>query len=108
MRTRELRKRGLRMHLRGKSFEVLAALLEHSGGVVTREELRRRLWPEGIFVDFENSLNSTVNRLRAVLGDSPTKPKFIETLPKLGYRCVAPVEALPGAPPPSRCCLSRT
>ncbi|MFN0169034.1 MAG: winged helix-turn-helix domain-containing protein [Bryobacteraceae bacterium] len=97
-RTRELRKRGVRIHLRGKSFEVLLALLEHSGEVVTREQLRRRLWPEGIFVDFENSLNSTVNRLRVVLGDSSAKPRFIETLPRLGYRFVAPVEAS-GTPP---------
>jgi DNA-binding winged helix-turn-helix (wHTH) protein len=82
MRSRELRKRGLRTHLRGKSFAVLGALLEHPGEVVTREELRRRLWPEGVFVDFENSLNSTVNRLRVALGDSFAKPRFIETLPQ--------------------------
>jgi TolB-like protein len=98
MRLRKLRKRGLRMHLREKSFELLAALLEHSGEVVTREELRRRLWPEGVFVDFENSLNSTVNRLRAVLGDSSAKPRFIETLPKLGYRFVARVVSSRSAP----------
>ena len=99
LRTRELRKRGLRLHLRGKSFEVLTALLGHAGEVVTREELRRRLWPERILIDFENSLNSTVNRLRGVLGDSTVKPKFIETLPQLGYRFIAHVEAPPCAPP---------
>jgi TolB-like protein len=93
MRSRELRKRGLRTHLRGKSFAVLGALLEHPGEVVTREELRRRLWPEGVFVDFENSLNSTVNRLRVALGDSFAKPRFIETLPQSGYRFLARVEA---------------
>ncbi len=99
MRTRELRKHGLRMQLRGKSFEVLAALLEHPGEVVTRQVLRQRLWPEGIFVDFENSLNSTVNRLRDVLGDSHAKPRFIETLPRLGYRLIVPLEPGRTAPP---------
>ena len=96
---RELRKHGLRMHLRVKSFEVLAALLEHFGEIVTRDELRRRLWPEGVFVDFENSLNSAVNRLRDVLGDSSAKPRFIETLPRMGYRFIAKVEPLKTAFP---------
>lgn len=92
VRTRELRKHGVRMKLREKSFQVLVALLEHPGEVVTREELRLRLWPKGIFVAFDNSLNSTVNRLRVMLGDSTAKPRFIETLPRLGYRFVAQVE----------------
>ena len=91
-RTRELRKGGVRVRLRDKSFQVLIALLEHPGDVVTRDELRRRLWPQGVFVDFENSLNSTVNRLREVLGDSTAKPRFIETVPRVGYRFVGPVE----------------
>ena len=92
VRNRELRKHGVRVKLRQKSFQVLAALLEHAGDVVTREELRRRLWPEGIFVGFDNNLNSTLNRLRDVLGDSTAKPRFIETLPGLGYRFIALVE----------------
>jgi TolB-like protein/Tfp pilus assembly protein PilF len=99
VRTRELRKHGLRIQIREKSFEVLAALLERPGEVVTRKDLQRRLWPEGIFVNFDNSLNSTVNRLRDVLRDSTAKPKFIETLPRLGYRFVAEVEPARTAPP---------
>lgn len=98
-RTLELRKHGVRMKLRGKSFQALMALLEHPGEVVTREELRRRLWPEGVFVDFDNSLNSTVNRLRGALGDSAVEPRFIETLSRLGYRFIAQVEPALAAPP---------
>ena len=98
-RARELRKRGLRIKLRDKSFEMLVALLERAGGVVTRDELRRRLWPEGVFVDFDNSLNSTVNRLRGVLGDSPARPRFIETLPRVGYRFIGPLEPVRAARP---------
>lgn len=97
-RTRELRKHGLRVRLRRKSFEVLAALLEHAGEAVTRDELRRRLWPESVFVDFDGSLNSAVNRLRAVLRDSADKPRFVETLPQLGYRFVGVVETRRQAP----------
>lgn len=94
--TRELRKQGTRIKLREQSFEVLAALLECPGHVVTRDELRRRLWPDGVFVDFENSLNSTVNRLRGALGDSAAKPRYIETLPRVGYRFVGSL-AEPGS-----------
>jgi TolB-like protein len=94
-RARELRKRGLRIKLRDKSFEVLVALLEHPGEAVTREQLRRRLWPEGVFVDFDNSLNSAVNRLRGALGDRAGKPKYVETLPRRGYRFIGPVEHVP-------------
>lgn len=99
VRNRELRKHGVRMKLREQSFQVLIALLEHPGEVTTRAELRRRLWPEGVFVDFDDNLNSTVNRLRRVLGDSTTKPRFIETLPRLGYRFIAAVEADRAAQP---------
>jgi TolB-like protein len=84
----KLRKRGLPMQVRGQSVEVLIALLERPGQVVTREELRHRLWPEGIFVDFENNLNAVVNRLRGALGDAAAKPKYIETLPRVGYRFI--------------------
>lgn len=96
---RELRRHGLPAKLRGKSFDVLVSLLEHPGELVTREELRRRLWPEDIFIDFDNSLNSAVNRLRDALGDRAAKPTYIETLPRRGYRFVAPVEQVRTAHP---------
>ena len=82
----QLRKRGVKIKLRDQSFQVLASLLEHSGQVVTREELQRRLWQGDVFVDYENSLNTAIARLREALGDSADHPRFIETLPKRGYR----------------------
>ena len=92
----QLYKHGLRISLRDKSFQVLAALLEHPGQVVTREELRQRLWHEEVFVDFDNNLNSAITRLREALCDSADHPHFIETLPKRGYRFLADVsEPLP-------------
>jgi TolB-like protein/Tfp pilus assembly protein PilF len=90
-----LRKSGMRVKLRDQSFEVLAILLERPGQIVTREELRRRLWPEDVFVDFDNSLNTAVARLREALNDSAEHPRFIETLPKRGYRFVACVATSP-------------
>jgi TolB-like protein/tetratricopeptide (TPR) repeat protein len=84
-----LLKRGERVPLRHQAFEVLAMLLERPDEVVTREELRARLWPDDVFVSFDNNLNSTITRLRAALGDSVDSPCFIETLPKRGYRFVA-------------------
>jgi TolB-like protein/tetratricopeptide (TPR) repeat protein len=95
----ELRKHGLRIQLQEKSFEVLVSLLEHSGELVTREELQHRLWPEGIFVDFDNGLNSAVNRLRDALRDGAHNPRYIETLPRRGYRFIAPVEQVRTVPP---------
>jgi tetratricopeptide (TPR) repeat protein len=90
--SRELVHGGRRVRLSEKPFRVLEALLEARGGVVTREALRKRLWSEGTFVDFENSLNSAVASLRQALGDSARAPRFIETIPKVGYRLVlAPV-----------------
>jgi TolB-like protein/tetratricopeptide (TPR) repeat protein len=85
----QLRKRGFRIRLRDQPFQVLATLLENPGEVVTRDDLRRRLWRDEIFVDFENSLNIAVARLRTALGDSVAHPRFIETLPKRGYRFIA-------------------
>lgn len=85
----ELRKHGVKIKLRDKSFEVLTLLLERPGEVVKREELRARLWPADVFVDFDNNLNTAVTRLREALGDSAEKPKFIETLPRRGYRFIA-------------------
>ena len=96
--TGELHKGGLRIRLRDKSFEILACLLEHPGEIVTRDQLRRRLWPEGVFVEFDNSLNSAVNRLRGALQDRSRKPRYIETLPRRGYRFVAPVEQVASPP----------
>ncbi len=93
-----LSKRGLRLPLREQSFQVLASLLEHPGQMVTRDDLRRRLWRDEVHVDFEKSLNTVVGRLRAVLGDSAERPRFIETLPKRGYRFLARVDVLPARP----------
>ena len=95
----ELRKAGARLSLPAQSFEVLSLLLERPGDLVTREELRQRLWPNGTFVDFEHGLNAVVNRLRDTLGDSADRPRFIETVPRRGYRFVGGVEAPPALPP---------
>lgn len=94
----QLYKAGIRIKLREKSFRVLAALLDHPGQIVTREELRRQLWPDGTFVDFDTSLNTTMARLREALGDSADHPRFIETLPKHGYRFLVDVLETPRAP----------
>jgi Tol biopolymer transport system component/DNA-binding winged helix-turn-helix (wHTH) protein len=88
VRTGELRKGGVRLKLSGQPFQVLAILLEHSGDVVTREELQKQLWPD-TFVDIERNLNGAINRVREVLGDSRENPQFIETLPRRGYRFIA-------------------
>ncbi|MGA9593701.1 MAG: winged helix-turn-helix domain-containing protein, partial [Candidatus Acidiferrales bacterium] len=94
-RFRELYKHGVKLKLRPQSFQVLQVLLERSGDLVTREDFRQRLWPSDTFVDFEHGLNSSVKNLRRVLNDSATEPRYIETLPKLGYRFIFPVEVLP-------------
>jgi len=92
---RRLLKKGTQIPLREQSFRVLAALMERPGEIVTREELRRRLWSSDTFVDFEVALNSAVSRLRDALGDSADSPSFIETIPKRGYRFVVPVPKRP-------------
>ena len=89
--TGQVRKHGTRVRLQGKPLHLLEALLERPGGVVTREELRDRLWAADTFVDFESGLNTTVNRLRLALGDSADSPRYVETLARSGYRFVAPV-----------------
>ena len=94
-RTGELRKRGAKVRLKGQPLLVLAVLLERAGDLVTREELRDQIWPADTFVDFDHSLHNAIARLRDVLGDSPEKPRYIETLPRRGYRFIAPVEKLP-------------
>ena len=92
LRTGELRRQGLRLRLPSQSFQVLALLLEHPGNLVSREELRKKLWPADTFVDFDHGVNAAVNRLREALGDSAERPKFIETLPRRGYRFIVPLE----------------
>ena len=87
----ELRKAGLKLKLTGQPFQVLAVLMEHPGEVVTREELQKRLWPD-TFVDIDHNLNTAINKIREVLGDSAESPRFFETLPRRGYRFIAPVE----------------
>jgi len=91
LRAGELRKRGMRVRLQEKPFQILAALLRRPGEVVTREELRHRLWPSDTFVEFDRSLNTGLSKLREALGDSAENPRFIETLPRRGYRFIAPV-----------------
>jgi TolB-like protein/DNA-binding winged helix-turn-helix (wHTH) protein/Flp pilus assembly protein TadD len=95
--TRELRTDGRRLILQEQPFQILAALLERPGHLVTRDELRRRLWSSDTFVDFERRLNKAVNRLREVLEESADQPRFIETLPRQGYRFIAPAEPLSDA-----------
>ena len=90
---RELRKDGVRMRLQDQPFELLSLLLERPGEVLTRDELRQRLWPQGMFVDFEHGLNAAVKRVRSALGDDADNPRFVETLRGRGYRFVGSVEA---------------
>src|SRR4051812_34375763 len=84
----DLLKQGRRVKLRGRPLDILMLLLAGQGDVVTREELRQRLWSADTFVDFDHGLNAAVNRLREALGDSAENPRFIETLPKRGYRFI--------------------
>ena len=90
-RSRELRKGASRVRLQEQPFEILCLMLERPGHVVTRDELRQRLWPDGTFVDFEHSLNAAVKRLRAALGDDADNPRYVETLPRRGYRFIGTV-----------------
>src|SRR5215831_19528483 len=87
----EIRKAGMRLKLAPQPFQVLQVLLEHPHKVVTREELRERVWPDNTFVDYELALKKAINRLRDVLGDSAESPRFIETVPRMGYRFIAPL-----------------
>jgi TolB-like protein/Tfp pilus assembly protein PilF len=94
VRARELRKDGVRLRMQDQPFEVLVMLLEQPGDVLTRDELRRRLWPDGTFVDFEHGLNAAVKRLRAALGDNADRPRFVETLNRRGYRFIGAVDRI--------------
>jgi TolB-like protein/DNA-binding winged helix-turn-helix (wHTH) protein len=98
---RELRKHGVRIRLPGQPFCVLSILLERPGQVLSREEMRDKLWSSDTFVDYERSLNSAIRKLRAVLGDSQESPRYIETVPRLGYRFIAPVEEISPSVEPS-------
>jgi DNA-binding winged helix-turn-helix (wHTH) protein len=86
--TRELIKGNTRVRLQEQPFQIMRLLLARPGALVTRDEMRSRLWPDGTFVDFEHSLNAAVKRLRAALGDDARAPRYIETLPRRGYRWI--------------------
>lgn len=105
LRTGELRKNGIRLRLQQQPFQILAMLLERPGQLVTREELRQKLWPSDTFVDFDHGLNTAINKLRDALSDPANAPRYIDTLPKRGYRFIYPVEgaasAASTAPPAS-------
>jgi DNA-binding winged helix-turn-helix (wHTH) protein/Tol biopolymer transport system component len=92
--TQELRKDGTRIRVQTKPLQILRMLIERPGELITREELQKELWPNGTFVDFEGGLNTATNRLRAALNDSAEQPRYIETLPRLGYRFICPVKDL--------------
>src|SRR5437762_155125 len=94
LRAAELRRNGTRLKLQLQPFQVLVALLERPKEVITREELRQRLWPEDTFVDFDHGLNTAMVKLRDVLGDSASKPKYVETIAKRGYRFLGSPEAV--------------
>ena len=97
LQARELRKHGVRVSVPDQSLEILVMLLDRPGDVVTREEIRERLWPDGTVVEFDHSVNSAVKRLRDRLGDSAATPRFIETLPRIGYRLLVQVENKEGS-----------
>src|SRR5208282_6637304 len=94
LRAGELRKHGLKVKIQDQPFRVLAMLLEQAGQIVTREELRKKLWPNETFVDFEHGLDAAINKLRRALCDSADNPRCVETLHRRGYRFIAPVEPL--------------
>jgi DNA-binding winged helix-turn-helix (wHTH) protein len=90
----ELRRQGLKIHLPEQPFYVLACLLQHPGRLVTRDDLRAKLWPTGTFIDFDHGLNTAIYKIRRALADSPRSPRFVETVSRRGYRFLAPVEIL--------------
>jgi TolB-like protein/DNA-binding winged helix-turn-helix (wHTH) protein len=98
-RARELRKQGIKLKLRPQPYQILRILLEHPEAVVTRAELQHLLWPAQTYVDFEQGLNTSIKELRAALGDSPENSRYIATVPRLGYRFIAPVETIPTVMP---------
>src|ERR1700730_390591 len=101
IRAGELRKSGARIRMQEQPFQILLMLLERPAELVTREEIRQKLWTGNVFVDFEHGVNSAIARLREVLGDSADSPRYIETLPRRGYRFIAPVDGFPRSHPTS-------
>src|SRR5262249_35285764 len=95
LRSREVRREGRKVALQEKPFQVLAMLLDHPGEVVTRDELQQQLWSGAVFVDFERGLNTAIKKVRLALDDTAENPRFVETLPKRGYRFIAPVTVPP-------------
>ena len=91
--TAALRREGLQVRLRGKPFDILVLLLDRPGELISREDLRQRVWSSDTFVDFDHGLNAAMNRLRDAIGDSADNPRFIQTIPRRGYRFIAPVDA---------------
>lgn len=104
----ELRRSGIKIRLQEQPFRLLAVLLERPGEVVTREEIRQRLWPSDTFVSFDHSLNTAANKLRDALGDAASNPRFIETIPRRGYRFIAPVQVEPPAELPEPAATPRS
>ena len=94
-----LTRAGMRVKIQDQPFRVLVLLLEHPGEIVTREELRKKLWPEGTYVDFDGSLNVILKKLRAAIDDDSDNPRYVETVPRRGYRFIAPVSAIAPLPP---------
>src|SRR5579863_3842818 len=94
LRSGELFKFGRKVRLQEKHFQILALLLEQPGELITREEMRRKLWPADTFVDFDHSLGTAIFKLRQALSDSPQNPRFIETVASRGYRFIAPTESV--------------
>jgi DNA-binding winged helix-turn-helix (wHTH) protein len=99
LRTAELRKHGRKIRLAGRPFQILAMLLEQPGEMITREEIRKRLWDADTFVDFDHGMNSAIRKLRDALGETAAKPRFIETFARRGYRFIGVVEGLESSKP---------
>src|ERR1700726_1861273 len=98
LRAGELHKAGVKVKLQDQPFRVLALLVDHAGQVVTREELRQKVWPSNVYVDFDQGLNNAIKKLREALGDSADSPRLIETVARHGYRFISPVGAAPARP----------
>jgi TolB-like protein/DNA-binding winged helix-turn-helix (wHTH) protein/Flp pilus assembly protein TadD len=98
----ELHKAGVKVKLQDQPFRVLAVLVEHAGRVVTRDELRQKVWPSNVYVDFDQGLNNAIKKVREALGDSADSPRLIETVARHGYRFIPPVSAVPAPPPQPR------
>src|SRR6516164_5274940 len=94
--TEELSRQGVQLRLPRQSFQILAILLQKPGQLITRDELQQALWPSDTFVDFDKGINAAINRLREALGDSAENPRYVETLPRRGYRFIAPVTEVKG------------